>query len=439
MRTSSTLALIAVMAAAVGLALGLAVGCNGGKTDGGETETVTEAAGPPAPGNTDTLYLAHARFTYETDENGKLKPVPAPAKLTLLRGTGDEWTTEILEDEESNVFHKALVLQLDEPVLLTIGANGARLKTWKKVDGAWQGTTRWAPTFGGKQERLRDVEVGDVTGDGRPDVVIATHDMGVVAVAEIPADGGDWIIHEVDRTEERTFVHEVEIGDVDGDGVAEFFVTPSAPNVLDGSAQPGHIVGFRKSDDGFERFQVAGFIGAHVKEILVADLEGRGRADLYAAIEPERKKTETGVTVEDPLIIRRYRFDGDQILEEDIATFRDEQCRFLIGGDLTGDGNLELVASTMTSGVWMLRQGEVGWMVELVDKDSDNHEYEHATNIIDLDNDGRSELYVVSDSLPPLPGMVRRYKFNGEDFDREEILPLDKDHMTFNITSGKLN
>ena len=436
MRTWITLALIAMTTAAASMA----VGCNGDTPAGGETtEAVTEAAGTPAPGNTDTLYLAHARFTYETGEDGKLKPVPAPAKLTLLRGTGDQWTTEILEDEESNVFHKALVLDLDEPVLLTIGANGARLKTWKKVDGAWQGTTHWAPTFGGKQERLRDVEVGDVTGDGRPDVVIATHDMGVVAVAEIPADGGDWTIHEVDRTEARTFVHEVEIGDVDGDGTAEFFVTPTAPNVLDGTPQPGHIVGFRKTGDGFERFEVASFLGAHVKEILVADLEGRGRADLYAAIEPERKKTAAGVTVEDPLVIRRYRFDGDQILEEDIATFRDEQCRFLISGDLTGDGNLELVASTMTTGVWMLRQSDAGWMVELVDKDSDNHEYEHATNILDLDNDGKFELYVVSDSLPPLPGMVRRYKYNGTSFDKEEILPLDKDHMTFNITAGKLH
>ena len=434
MRTFTTLALIALFAAAVG--------CNGG-TDGGggeATEATTEAAaGPAAPGNTDTLYLAHARFTYETGEDGKLKPVPAPAKLTLLRGTGAEWTAEILEDEDSNVFHKAMILQLDEPVLLTIGANNARLKTWKKVDGAWQGTTHWAPTFGGKQERLRDVEIGDVTGDGRDDVVIATHDMGVVAVVEIPADGGEWKVTEVDRTEQRTFVHEVEIGDVDGDGVNEFFVTPSAPNVLDGTAQPGHILGFRYNGSGFERFEVASFLGAHVKEVLVADLEKRGRGDLYAAIEPERKKTEAGVTVEDPLVIRRYRFDGDQILEEDIATFRDEQCRFLISGDVTGDGNLEIIASTMTTGVWMLRQSEAGMMVELVDKDSENHEYEHATNVIDLDNDGRNEIYVVSDNLPPFPGMLRRYKYNGDGFDKEEIFEIDKDHMTFNVTAGKLH
>jgi len=36
-------------------------------------------------------------------------------------------------------------------------------------------------------------------------------------------------------------VHEVEIGDVDGDGRNEFFTTPSEPNRLDGVEQGGRI------------------------------------------------------------------------------------------------------------------------------------------------------------------------------------------------------
>ena len=419
--------------------LGIA-GCNGGQTTVPEPETVTEAAAPPPPGNTDTLYLAQAEFRNEFDhETGKSRPVPAPAKLTLVRGAGDRWENEILDDPESNVFHKALLLQVEgQPArLLTIGANGARLKTWQRVEGVWQAETHWAPTFGGQQERLRDVEIGDVTGDGRPDVVLATHDLGVVAVVEIPAEG-DWIVHEVDRTEDRTFVHEIEIGDVDGDGKDEFFATPSAPNVLDGTPQPGRIVGYRWNGSGADRFEVDSFLGAHVKEILVADLEMRGRCDIYASIEPERKRTETGVTVDDPLIIRRYRFDGDQATADDIATFHDEQCRFLIQGDLTGDGTLELVASTMTTGVWMLRQSAQGWTSELVDKDSKSHEYEHAAGIYDLDHDGKAELYVVSDDRPDREGMLRRYKWNGTAFDKEEIFVIPTDHMTFNVTAGTL-
>src|SRR5262249_57357482 len=86
-----------------------------------------------------------------------------------------------------------------------------------------------AATCGDKCDRLRDIEQGDVDGDGKPDLVIATHDQGVIAVVH-PEQG--WRVEEVDRSPD-TFVHEIEIGDVDGDGTAEFFATPSKPNKLE--------------------------------------------------------------------------------------------------------------------------------------------------------------------------------------------------------------
>jgi hypothetical protein len=413
-------------------------GCGDSGERGGEGELVRTSR---PPGQTDMLLLAQARFVQETDpETGKSRPVPAPAKLTIVQGTGERWEVETLEDPESNVFHKAIIADVDGtgPAMLTIGANAARLKAWRRANGEWQARTLWAPVFGGEQERLRDFEIGDVTGDGRPDVVIATHDLGVVAVLEPAPPGQEWKVHEVDRTESRTFVHEVEIGDVDGDGVVEFFVTPSAPNVLDGTPQPGRILGYRWRENGADRFEVAHFEGAHVKEILVADLEERGHPDLYASIEPERKRGSGGVRVEDPLIIRRYRFDGGRMSETDVATFRDRQCRFLTYGDLTGDGQLELVASTMTAGVWMLRRQDSRWVSELVARDSETAEFEHAAIVLDLDHDGTNELYVVSDNSTQSEGMLRRFLWNGHGFDMEEITPIPPDHITFNVTGGKI-
>lgn len=439
MRTRSPHLLVPVLAL-----LSTTGACSGDRaTTGPNTPAIGEgpiARTPAPPGETDTLILAQAWFENKVDpETDKPKPVPAPARLTLIRGTGEAWTIETLDDPESNVFHKALPISRGDggTALLTIGANKARLKTWIRGDAGWEAETIWAPTFGGQQERLRDLELGDVTGDGRVDAVIATHDLGVVAVVEMP-DEGDWTVHEVDRTEERIFVHEIEIGDVDGDGTAEFFATPSAPNVLDGTPQPGVIAGYRFGDGKPERFEVASFLGAHVKEILVADLEGRGAADLYASIEPERTKVGDKVQATDPLIIRRYRWEDGAVTETDMATFRDEQCRFLTYGDLTGDGKLELVASTMTAGIYMLRQGEGGWTSQLVAKDSRSAEFEHAANILDLDNDGKLELYVMSDGLPMDEGTLRRFLWNGTGFDTQEIAILPTDHMTFNITSAKL-
>ena len=50
---------------------------------------------------------------------------------------------------------------------------------------------------------------------------------------------GQGKVQEIHRDAERTFTHEVEIADVDGDKKLEFFTTPSAPNRLDGTPQGG--------------------------------------------------------------------------------------------------------------------------------------------------------------------------------------------------------
>ena len=74
-----------------------------------------------------------------------------------------------------------------------------------------------------------------MTGDEKPEIVIVTHDQGVIAVLE--GEGIEWEVKELTRKED-TFVHEVEIGDVNDNGLNEFYATPSAPNKMDGTPQP---------------------------------------------------------------------------------------------------------------------------------------------------------------------------------------------------------
>ncbi len=110
------------------------------------------------------------------------------------------------------------------------------VKLWKP-DGT--STTLWEKDFGGKFSRMRDLEVADVNGDGFSDIAVATHDQGVVAV--LWGDGaGGFTVEELDA-DPNTFVHEVEVGDLDGDGVLEIYATPSLPNKLDGTPQPGFV------------------------------------------------------------------------------------------------------------------------------------------------------------------------------------------------------
>ena len=128
---------------------------------------------------------------------------------------------------------------------------------------------------------MRDIEIADVTGDGNDDLVIATHDQGIVAVLQ--KVNGKWDVNELNRTP-QIFVHEIEIGDVNGDGVKELFSTPSAPNKVDGTPQPGTILMFRYNGKTFDRSAVEELPKRHVKEILVADVVGSGSPDLFAAL-----------------------------------------------------------------------------------------------------------------------------------------------------------
>ena len=57
----------------------------------------------------------------------------------------------VVEDPDSNVFHKALPWAGG---VLTIGGTQALLRTWRMVTGQWVADTHWNPKFGGKFDRL---------------------------------------------------------------------------------------------------------------------------------------------------------------------------------------------------------------------------------------------------------------------------------------------
>lgn len=377
------------------------------------------------------ILIAQAQFIPEKDEKGEEKSVPGPAKMVLLRKAPEGWETVVVEDPASNVFHKAMSFDLEgeEGGILTIGGTKAALKIWRWKDPKWEETLLWQPTFGGKFDRLRDVEIGDVNGDGKPEIVVVTHDQGVVAVLE--KKGEKWEPTEVDR-EPEIFVHEVEIGDVDRDGKNEFFATPSKPNKA-GVSQAGQVVMFRWNGKSFQKTVIEDMKNTHVKEILVADVEGKGTDTLFSVLEGEKGEDEWGdETVVSPVEIRRYSFSEEGITSEVVGTLDDSQCRFLCAGDINSDGRKDLVAAGMGSGLWVFwRQEDGSWKPELIDENSSG--YEHSTVLGDLDEDGKPEIYVAADKQ----GILRSYTYTGEKFKREELMPISGDEITWNLMPGK--
>ena len=389
------------------------------------------AAKPLMPTTPDTLpngiVLALAQFVTEKGDDGKDKFVPGPARLEFLYREGGSWKTSEFEDPESNVFHKAMVYDAgDGPRLLTLGGSRALLKTWELTDAGLTPTVLWEKDFGGKFSRMRDAEIADLKGDGTASLAVATHDKGVVAIVHPTGDG-----YEVEQLDEKEniFVHEIEVGDLNGDGIVEIYATPSEPNRLDGRPQKGEVVRYLP---GGERSVVADLGERHAKEILVADVDGDGTEELYVSVEGEVEGEGGSKRIKSPVSIRRYQADTPADQGVEIAEIKDSLSRFLTVGDVDGDGKNEMIAAAFSSGLWLLRPGadpNAKWKVELIDRDSAG--FEHAAILTDLDGDGVVELYVASDRHKE----VRRYVWDGRRMKREVIYkrPDDRPVFTWNL------
>jgi len=393
----------------------------------GSGETQPPAAeGRPVPvqdaltgGPYPSLLIAQAQFT-DVVRDGKRIPVPGPARLQIVRETDAGWKVVTLEDGDSAVFHKAIPW---DGGILTIAATEAKLSVWKFVNGAWTHETHWNPTFGGRFDRLRDIESGDVDGDGKDELVIATHDEGVIAVIH-PDE--NWKVDEVDRTP-RTFVHEIEIGDIDGDGTQEFFATPSRPNKLD-QEQPGEVTMYRYEGEGWIKSIVDAPGDTHAKEILAADTDGDGTSEVFVVWEGAIAK---GGAVVRPVTIKQYRFADGSFTGTVVSTVPDRQMRAIAAGDVNGDGKIDLVAGALASGLWLFEQGATGWTKSQIDSNSGG--YEHPVHLADLDADGVLELYVAAEDQ----NEVRRYRWTDGAFAKDVIAPLRDNDITWNIGDGR--
>ena len=415
----------------VALASMFVLGCSGKKKqEATKSDPIATEPAVPAPQSapdkapdktSKSLIVATSEF--KADDQGKYT-VPDAAVLIILKNQGSRWTTERIEDKESNVFHKALPLKQEG--ILTLGGNEAKLKLWKKTGGTWQAKTLWHKQFGGKHNRLRDFEMADFNKDGKDDLAIATHDQGVVAV--VWQKESLWEPEEIDQ-KPNTFVHEIEIGDLDGNGNLEIYATPSQPNTVSGKDQGGKVVQYTWNGKGFDRKEVISLETRHIKEILVADVDGDNTQELYAVIEAEVD----GMTLKKPVEIRRFDLVEGKFVEKSVTSINDRFCRFLTVGDIDHDGKNELVAAAFSSGVWVIEQEGDAYSKKCIDSKSGG--FEHAAYISDLDGDNKQELYVADDRS----GTIQKYTFKNGAYSAEIISRrlVPSQAMVWNLTETK--
>ena len=158
-------------------------------------------------------------------ESGPSGPIPQPAQLGIVTHDGNAWNYRFIEDADSNVFHKAMVFTPANgaPSLVTAGGTKAMVKLWA-ADGSTE--TLWEKDFGGKFSRMRDLEVADINADGHTDIVVATHDQGVVAV--LFGDGAGGFLTATRFSSGGRNPHYVTTGDFNSDGNADLAVAKKA-------------------------------------------------------------------------------------------------------------------------------------------------------------------------------------------------------------------
>jgi hypothetical protein len=414
-----------------------ACACSGG-TEAPTPTPTPEVTAPPPPVATPTgevpaslprgLLLAYSQFLVQ---DGHVTATPGAAHLDILFREGGEWRTESIEDPDANVFHKALVFTPPggTPGILTLSGQRAAVKLWHRGASGWTSETLWTEDFGGHFSRMRDAEIGNLYGDGDA-IAVATHDQGVVAVLRPQASGVT-----VTRIDQRpnTFVHEIELGDLNHDGTLEVYATPSEPNDLDGGAQHGEVVRYVPSAGG-QRTVVADLGNRHAKEIYVGDVDGDGTDELYVSVEALTSGSGADVQIVEPVEIRRYDATTPPDARVVVATIRDRFSRFITVGDVDHDGHREMVVATFSTGLWLLRPGRDAhgeWAIENIDRESGG--FEHAALFTDLDGDGSDELYVAADTQ----GELRRYAWVDGRPRRSVIRTreIPSSMMTWNITS----
>ncbi|MET0342534.1 MAG: VCBS repeat-containing protein [Polyangiales bacterium] len=376
-----------------------------------------DASAPPDDPEADEPRRGVALALSTTGKDGKKH---ARTELLFLRPKSGKWETVAFDDPTSNAFYKVLSLlsSIEESQVITFGGDKAAVKGWRRTAAGFTPTAHWAEKVGVKLDRMRDAELGDVDNNNAIDIVVSTHDQGVLAVLKRnPAKLTEWKVEKLDRAK-NTFLEEIELGDLDQDGNLEIYTIPRDAVVPKAGESKGRVLRYVPSKKE-KRTVVVALDDRQARELLVQDVDGDGKDELYVSVEALMKGEGDATELVEGTEIRRYKASTAPDDGEIIARIPDAYCRALTAGDIDGDGHRELVAACARTGVWVFQHGglpEQAWSVQQLDKEPTG--LQQAAVLADLDENGRDELYVSADDQ----GEVRRYTWEGGKAAREVIV-----------------
>lgn len=290
--------------------------------------------------------------------------------------------------------------------------------------GTWRASqiTKGLPAV----DLVRSIAVDDLDADGTDEIVVGSRPNGAVVVLDREADG--YAITTVDRDQYgagTTNTREVAIADVDGDGVAEILVATARAGAENWHATPGAIYLYKRSANGWKRVLIDDHGGrTHTRMVAVADVKNDGVARIIGSavgvVEPE-----SGRVVGEPEL-RLYTLHGEQAVREPIGILENMiKSRSFAAGDIDGTGRNALVVGTRAPG--LAGRDKTCLYAYRFDDRSGTWEQEaldhsgafgfHCVAIADVDGDGQLEI-IASDEER---GEIKLYQREGTGWRKDVI------------------
>ena len=241
------------------------------------------------------------------------------------------------------------------------------------------------------------VAIGDVDGDGKPDIVTANSTSNSVSVRRnLSTTGVISFAAKVDFTTGGTPLS-VAIGDLDADGKQDLAVANSAANVntisvLLNTSTPGSISFLTKVD-----FTT----GLGPRSVAVGDLDGDGKPDIMVANSSTATPNSTTVSVlrntSTPGVINATSFEAKVDFTAGTAP------RYIAAGDLDGDGKPDMAVANINSiSMSVFRNtatpGSISVSSFAAKRDFTTGSGPVAIAIVDLDGDGIPEIAAANGS-----------------------------------------
>ena len=273
---------------------------------------------------------------------------------------------------------------------------------------------------------VRSIALGDLDRDGVDEIVVGTRPNGAVLVLDRAPAG--YTVATIDRDQYgsgTTNTREVAVADVDHDGALEILVATARASPENWLATPGAIFLYRRSPEGWRRILIDDH-GArtHSRMVAVADLKGNGVncivSSAVGVLHPESGR------IDPEPELRMHTVTGSRPTGEPIGTLENMiKSRSFAAGDIDHDGRTALVVGTRALGVAGLERSclyvfrfDFGTQAwERETLDTSGQLGFHCVTIADVDGDGRAEIVASDDER----GQIKLYKRQGDGWQRKTL------------------